>query len=211
MKSIIIANGSLKDKISFIKECDSADYILCADGGARYTYSFGYVPGFIIGDMDSIEPEVLDFYANQDVEIIRYPKEKDYTDTELCIKKAIELGCSEICILAGVGDRIDHNLGNIGLLHTIKENGINGYIVADNCYIYICSEELTISGNIGDIISIIPFKGDAKGIWLSGLKYPLENVDINFGRPLGISNEIVEEICKVKVTEGEVLVIRYIM
>jgi thiamine pyrophosphokinase len=209
MKSIIIANGSLMDKNCFLNEYDSADYVICADGGARYTYRFGYMPDYIIGDFDSLEPEILNFYINQDVEVIRYSKEKDFTDTELCIEKAIELGSSEICILAGVGDRIDHNLGNIGLLHIINESGIQGYIVSDNCYIYICSSELLIRGNIGDVVSIIPYKSDAKGVCLEGLKYPLENADINFGRPLGISNEITEEICKIKVIEGQLLVIRY--
>lgn len=209
MKSIIIANGSFSDKTSFLRECDSAGCIICADGGTKYAYNFGCTPDYVIGDLDSIEPEILDFYIKQDTDVIRYPKEKDYTDTELCIKKAIDIGSTEICILAGVGDRIDHTLGNIGLLHTIKESGLEGYIMSDNCYIYICSNELLIKGNIGDIVSVIPFKGDASGVSLSGFKYPLNNVNVSFGSPLGISNEIANEICKVKVMKGELLVIRY--
>lgn len=209
MKSAIIANGSFSDKTSFLNECSSADCIICADGGAKYAYNFGCTPDYVVGDFDSLEPEILDFYMKQDIEVIRYPKEKDYTDTELCIQKAIDIGSTEICILAGVGDRIDHTLGNIGLLHTIKESGLEGYIVSDNCYIYICSNELSIKGNIGDIVSVIPFKGDASGVSLSGFKYPLDNVNVSFGSPLGISNEIVEDTCQVKVTEGELLVIRY--
>jgi thiamine pyrophosphokinase len=209
MKSIIIANGSFSDKTSFLKECNTADYIICADGGAKYAYNFGCTPDYVIGDFDSLEPEILDFYIKQDIEVVKYPKEKDYTDTELCIKRAIEIGSTEICILAGVGDRIDHTLGNIGLLHSIKESGIDGYIASDDCYIYICRGELLINGNIGDIVSVIPFKGDALGVSLSGFKYPLESVNINFGSPLGISNEIIEETCKINVMNGEVLVIRY--
>jgi thiamine pyrophosphokinase len=209
MKAVIIANGSLVNQNSIKKEFNDADYLICADGGAQHAYKLGIIPHYIMGDLDSIDHEVLDYYTSKDVEIIRYPKDKDFTDTELCIQKAVELGCNKICLIAALGDRIDHTFGNIGLLHIIKNSGANGYIASDNCYIYLCTDELEVKGNIGDIVSVIPFKGDIEGITLKGLKYPLNNFKLEFGKPLGISNEMVEEECKIIVQEGEALVIRY--
>jgi thiamine pyrophosphokinase len=209
MKSVIIAHGDLGDGKVAIRECKEANYIICADGGAEHAYSLNILPHFILGDFDSVSEKVLSYFKSRSVEIIKYPREKDYTDTEICIQKAIDLGSSEICILAGVGSRIDHNLGNIGLLHIIKRNGIRGYIASDKCYIYLCSDEIEIVGNKGDVVSIFAYDGDVKGITLKGLKYLLNDANLEFGRPLGISNEMVENKCSIKVKSGELLVIKY--
>lgn len=208
MKAAIIANGNAYNMESLQEEIESADLIFCADGGAEYAYRSKIIPDYLIGDFDSINKYVLDHYASQGVEIIRYSREKDYTDTEICVYKALELGCSEICIIAGVGGRIDHSLGNIGLLHLILKNGAVGCIAADDCEIYICSSEIKLKGKIGDTISIIPFMGNAEGLYSWGLKYALNNSTIEFGKPIGVSNEMVDSLCKITISKGEVLVIK---
>lgn len=208
MKGVIIAHGSLRDDRVLKEVCSSADIVICADGGAEYAFKSGIVPNYLIGDFDSIGESVFNFFCDKGVMIERYPKEKDYTDTELCVHKAIKEGCSDICILAGTGDRIDHSLGNIGLLHFIKDRGIDGRIVSDSCTIYLCRNEITLSGNIGDTISIIPFKGDVLGITTEGLKYQLHDDNIEFGSPLGISNIMIDRICRIRIKSGEILVIK---
>lgn len=208
MKASIIANGNIDSLEMLLEEINSSDIILCADGGAKYAYSCSIIPDFLIGDFDSINSDILDFYTDQKVEIIKYPKEKDFTDTEICVYKALELGCSEICIVAGVGGRIDHSLGNIGLLHLINRNGAYGCITGKDCTIYLCNREISIQGEIGDTISIIPLMGDAEGLYSSGLKYALNNSTLEFGKPTGVSNEMIDISCKITITKGEVLVIK---
>jgi thiamine pyrophosphokinase len=211
MKATIIAHGVLNNSEMLRRECDSSEVIICADGGAEFAFKNNIIPSYLIGDFDSIDGVILSYYETKDTVIIRYPREKDYTDTELCINKALELKCDEICILAGVGGRLDHSLGNIGLLHVIKNLGMHGYIAGDDCYIYLCSDELIIQGEIGDIVSIIPFREDALGVSLYGFKYPLENATIKFGKPIGISNIMLKSIGKIKISSGEVLVIKNIL
>lgn len=208
MKGLIIVNGDAFKHSLFSNIINEFDRIYCADGGANHAFKMGIIPDYIIGDLDSIEDDVLSFYDEKGVRIEKYKSEKDYTDTELCVQKAIEDGCNEICMIAGIGNRIDHSLGNIGLLHYMNSNGIKGYIETENSSIYLCSNEIEIDGEIGDTLSIIPFRGDAKGISLEGLKYPLNNARIDFGRPLGISNKLMENKCKVSIKEGEILVIK---
>lgn len=208
MKAAVIAYGNLNNFDILIKECKSSDIIICADGGAEFAYKNDITPNYLIGDFDSIDELILDYYKYNCTEVMQFPKEKDYTDTEICINKALQLKCDEICILAGVGGRIDHSLGNIGLLHMINEQGVKGYIASDDCYIYLCKNELVLNGNIGDVISIIPFKGDVRGITISGFKYPLNNASIAFGSPIGISNEMLENKCNISILEGEALVIK---
>lgn len=208
MKCVIIAHGSADSGQILKKECRDADLIICADGGADYAMQSSIVPDILIGDLDSISSDVLSYFTQKDVRIEKYPVEKDYTDTEICIEKAINLGASMICIASGVGGRIDHSLGNIFLLSSMANKGIEGYIATDHEYVYICRGEISIRGHIGDIISIIPLSSTARGLHTRGLKYSLTDGEIPFGRALGISNLMTSESCAIRISEGEILVIK---
>jgi thiamine pyrophosphokinase len=208
MKCTIIAHGSLDVGETARKECIDADFIICADGGGKFAYEQGIIPDYLIGDFDSISQEILFFFMENGVDIIRYPKDKDYTDTEICVNKALELGCIEICIIAGIGSRIDHSLGNIGLLHLAGEKGAKAYIVSKNSTIHLCKDYIQLSGKIGDTVSIIPLLGNAKGLKSSGLKFELNNLNIEFGKPIGISNEMTDNKCCIEIANGEILVIK---
>lgn len=207
MKALIIAHGI--GDVNYLKELvPTFDIIICADGGAEYAYKCGILPHYLIGDFDSINNDVLEYFTLKNVKIERYPKNKDFTDTELCVYKALEEKCNEIIIFAGIGSRIDHSLGNIGLLHIIKSFGAKGCIISENQIIYICNDTLILKGKKGDLVSIIPFGGDAKGITTEGLQYPLKDDTIKFGYPTGVSNVMTDDICKIKITSGEILVIK---
>lgn len=210
MKAVVIAHGSLSRDEILKSECRYADTIICADGGAEYAYRCGIIPNYLIGDFDSIDINIFEYFEDQKTEIIRFSREKDYTDTEICVKKALELNCDEICILAGIGGRMDHSLGNIGLLHIISDRGSRGYIASEDCNIYLCNSDsdLSIKGNIGDVVSILPFKDDVHGVTLKGLKYPLNDAYIEFGLPIGLSNEMLENECMISIKSGELLVIK---
>lgn len=208
MKAIIIANGEAGDIEELLEELSSADYIICADGGGDLAYKNGITPDYLIGDFDSIEKEILSFFMENDVDILRYSKDKDYTDTEICVYKALELGCREICIFGGIGSRIDHSLGNIGLLHIMAEKGTKGCIISKDSRIYLCRDYIEINGKIGDVVSIIPLLGNAKGLKSKGLKFELNNLSIEFGKPLGISNEMTDCKCSIEIGNGEILVIK---
>ena len=87
MRGVIIASGKIRDYeyiSSFISE---EDFIICADGGYNHAKNMNIKPDILIGDMDS----VTDFM--HDVEVLKYPTDKDFTDGELCIKYAKEKNC----------------------------------------------------------------------------------------------------------------------
>lgn len=208
MKAAIIAYGEAGDIEELMEEIESSDYIICADGGGEFAFKHGIIPNYLIGDFDSISQEILRFFIENGVNIIRYPRDKDYTDTEICVHKAIELGCIEICIIAGIGSRIDHSLGNIGLLHIIGAKGAKGYIISKNSTIYLCKDYIQLNGRIGDTVSIIPLMGNADGLKSRGLKFELNNLSIEFGKPIGISNEMTDNKCSIEIENGEILIIK---
>lgn len=211
MKVCIVLNGEISNynklKNHILKE--NYDYIICADGGANHTYNMKIKPNFIIGDLDSVKEEVRIYYKNSDVKFEKFPVKKNETDTELCIYLAQKLNATNIDFLGALGGRIDHMIANINLLYYVKMQGIIPRIISDNEEIYIVdNEEIEIYGKKGDVISVIPINGDAKYVTLSNLEYPLENYNMKFYLPLGISNVMIENKCKIKVDEGSLLVIK---
>ena len=211
MKVCILLNGKIND-YSIIKQFinnQNYDYIICADGGANHAYKMNITPNYIIGDLDSINKEIIDFYKKQNVLFEEFPSKKNETDSELCILLSKSLNASKIDLFGTLGGRIDHTLANINLLYYIREQEIIPRIISEQEEIYIATNEcVKIKGKEKDIISIIPIKGDVKGITLENLEYPLNNYDMNYSTPLGISNIMLSEECKIAVKKGSLLIIR---
>ncbi|MGL6105347.1 thiamine diphosphokinase [Romboutsia sp.] len=210
MKICIVLNGEIKDykatKGIMLKE--SYDYIICADGGANHTYKMNIVPHYIIGDLDSIDSNIIKHYKECNVKFEKFPTKKNETDSEICIYLAETLKAKEIHLIGALGGRIDHTIANINLLYYIKNKGIIPKIISEKEEMYIAmNEEITISGEKGNIISVIPTNGDAKGVTLKHLEYPLERHCMKFSVPLGISNVMTKDICSIRVDEGSLIIV----
>lgn len=207
MKAVIVAHGYFSPE-SLNREINDADLVICSDGGSIYAKELDIAPNVIIGDMDSISKEVLDYFKSKGTKHLIYPKDKDFTDTEICIDYAIEQGANTISIVSGIGSRIDHSLINIGLLNKIINNNVFGYIATDESYIYLCNNKIQLNGEIGDTLSLIPLTSTVEGITTYGLKYPLKDGVISIGQSLGVSNEFVDKSCIVEVKKGTLIVIK---
>lgn len=213
MKICILLNGEIKDYeyINKIILNNNYDYIIGSDGGANHAYKMNIVPDYIIGDLDSINNNIIDYYKNKNVKFEKFPTKKDETDTELCIELSKKLQAKEIHLIGALGGRIDHTIANINLLYYIRKRGIKPKIISDKEEIYIAMcEEVNVYGEVGNTISIIPIKSDAKGISLKNLEYPLDNYNMEFSSPLGISNVMIDTYCSVKVNEGTLIIIKNI-
>ncbi len=213
MKICIILNGEIKDYsyISNIIKSQNYNYIICSDGGANHAYEMGIIPNYIIGDLDSIKKDTLEYYKDKAVKFEKFPSKKDETDTELCIWLSSSLKAKEIDLIGALGGRVDHEISNVNLLYYIRKKNIKPKIISEHEEIYIAiNEEVTIYGNIGDTISVIPIKNNAKGVTLRNLEYPLKDYDMEFSKPLGISNVMIKDNCYIKVNEGSLIIIKNI-
>lgn len=213
MKICIVLNGEINDYkvITEIVKNEMYDYIICADGGANHTYKMDIMPDYIIGDLDSIEKSVITYYKNNNVKFEKFPTKKDETDTELCIYLASKLKGKEIHFIGALGKRIDHMIANVNLLYYVRKQNIVPKIISEDEYIYIAiNEEVIIKGNKGDTISVIPIFRDAKGVTLKKLEYPLQNSNMKFSIPLGISNVMKDNDASIEVKDGSLLIVRNI-
>ncbi len=208
MECIIVSNGQIRDYNFYIDIIKNADYIICADGGAKHLFKMGIAPHVIIGDLDSITLENKNRFLDLDVEFIQFSKEKDATDTELATDYAISKGATDITYIGVIGTRLDHSLANIYLLKYLLEKNITGRIVDEYNDIILIKDRARIIGKTGDFLSIIPLSKIVYGVSLTGLKYPLTKCNIKLGSSLGISNEFVEEEALIDLEKGLLLVIK---
>ncbi len=216
MKILIITGGNLGAHADRVWKTMQPDYVIAADRGLRHAMSLQIRPDFVLGDFDSADPETIGFLKNSDIPFQVYPREKDYTDTELALIKAMDLvgddpQDSDIAIIGGTGTRMDHTLATILMLKRTADAGIHCAVVDENNCIQMIKgpTQLTVQRScVKDFISLIPVFGDAEDVTLEGMYYPLHGQTLKSGASQGISNRIIEDVARITLGSGYLLVIR---
>lgn len=218
MKILIISGGSIDEMWGRKWVADyEPDYCIAADSGLVMADKLGLTVDLLLGDYDSVDKKIFEKY-NGNTKTITYPCEKDYTDTHLALKKAIEKikklqdtskdGTEdEIAIIGATGTRYDHAFTNIFVLGESLEAGIRCAIYDKNNKIYLADKSFEIRKDkqFGDYLSFVPMTPEA-GLSLSGVKYPLDRYTLRQGESICQSNEITEMIAKVEIFTGKLVV-----
>jgi len=204
---IIFANGELPDinKVRTILRDD--DFIICADGGTRHASSLDLRPDLVIGDMDSADKRFLRQLEAYDVLIERYPRDKNETDLELAINKAVELKPKEIVIVAALGGRLDQTLANIALLTDLRLSTFDLRLDDGVEEIFFCRDQAEVEGRSGDIVSLIPWGREVTGIRTENLKWQLNDESLYPEKTRGVSNEMTDKTATIKIRSGLLLIV----
>jgi len=208
LKILILANGNKLSETLIRQEVETADVIIAADGGASVAYEFKITPHYVIGDFDSIGEGVLHYFEEKGSQIVRYPREKDETDTHLAVDAALDMDANEIVIAGGIGSRFDHSLGNLLLLIRIAQRGVRGKIIDDFNEVYVSDSTFSIPGKPGETLSIIPFSENARVHRTDGLYYPISNRLLPIDYPYGVSNVFTKELATIEISSGWVIIIK---
>jgi thiamine pyrophosphokinase len=205
-----MANGQYGEINFYTSKFSGDESILCADGGANYAYQLGWRPAAIIGDMDSILPEVRSYFAEMGVPFTLLSPRKDETDTQIVLDLAIEMGATEIVLLGTLGGRLDHTLSNLYSGIDLVRQDIKISHVSPEACVYLVSKELEIKGEKGDLVSIVCLTDAAQGITINGFEYPLQNVCMEKTKPYAVSNVMTGARGTVHVKEGVLAVFHYL-
>ena len=181
------------------------DLVIAADGGYDTLRARNIRADLLLGDLDSI------VCAPTDTQIIKFPKEKDETDTHLAYLEGKKRGYSVFKIYGGAGGRVDHTYANYCLLYYMRENGDFG-ILYDNKYIsFVIKNEATrLTGKAGKGLSVFAIGGDAVGVSVIGANYELRDGKLTQKFPLGVSNSFTDSPCDVSVEDGSLLIFQEI-
>jgi len=204
---VIFANGELPDvdKARAILRAD--DYIICADGGTRHAFALDLKPDLVIGDMDSAERSDLQKLQDYDVPIELYPRDKNETDLELAILRAVELEPEEIVIVAALGGRLDHTLANIAILDNSSLQTRNVRLDDGVEEIFFCQDQAQVRGRSGDIVSLIPWRNPVQHVRTQGLAWALEDETLFLEKTRGISNEMTGDSASISIGLGLLLIV----
>lgn len=177
------------------------DFIIAADGGYANLQKIGVKPDLLVGDFDSLGN------IPEGVRIIRLPKEKNDTDTLYAVRLGLEKGYQQFQIFGGVGGRLDHTIANLQTLAFIAEQGGRGYLTGGGMTITVLKNgQIKFDARQKGIISVFCFGEKAEGVFLTGLKYPLENYTMTKSNPIGVSNEFLGKESAVEVRNGMLLI-----
>jgi thiamine pyrophosphokinase len=201
-KAVIFLNGGLADLSRVKKHLGGNSLLIGCDGGTGHILALGYKPDVVIGDFDSFTAS-----AGGGTTYIRYPADKDFTDSELAVRYAAKAGCREIILAGLLGDRLDHLLGNIFLLNKREFAKIKLKIIEGNQEAYVVRGHAKIDGQKGDIISFMPIDGHPEVQTTGGLKYDLGKHKLSRQGNLGISNVLLRQTVEITVSKGSLLVI----
>jgi thiamine pyrophosphokinase len=208
--ALIFANGDVNDGVMVRRALAQFPdaLVIAADGGARVALAYELYPQVVIGDMDSIAPEMLAVLEVHGAEIHGYRREKDETDLELALRFAAEQGAQAIRVIGAVGDRLDHTLSNIALLALPALAGLDVRLVARGQMAWLAAPgECLLDGAPGDTVSLLPMDGAVEGLETDGLYYPLRQERLTFGPARGMSNVMTGAQARVRSASGLLLII----
>jgi thiamine pyrophosphokinase len=206
-RAVIFVNGTLADADAVNQRLRPDDWLVAADGGLNVMKSIGLHPHLLIGDLDSVNPSDVIELQSAGVEIRKYPVEKDETDLELALLVAASAGYKSIWLVAALGGRLDQTLANINLL-LLPELADRDVRLFDGMEeVFLIRDKVTIHGQPGEIVSLIPLQWPVTGITTRGLKYPLKGETLYPERSRGISNCLQGKTARVQVESGGLLCI----
>jgi thiamine pyrophosphokinase len=206
MRAVVVAHGDVLPADRGV--IDAKDYVVAADGGAFALERWKLLPHLIVGDMDSLGEAGVERFAKQGIPVAKFPAAKDESDLELAVAQAIAAGATEVVVLGALGgDRLDHETANLLLLADPSYDGVRIEVRRGTLRIRAVRGGGSLSlGPLEAIVTLLPVNGDAEGVTTEGLRYPLRDETLRFGRARGLSNEVDALPATVTVRKGSLLV-----
>lgn len=220
MRALVLAHGDRPTRagldVAWPGWDAGIDLVVAADGGALLADALGLPIHAWVGDGDSLEPDALAALERRGVPIDRARPDKDESDAELAITKAIQLGATDVTLLGALGGRrLDHAVANIGLLRHGALRGVPVRLMDDQTRVTLIDApgrdgkpvRAALDGRIGDVVSLLPWGNPVAGVTTDGLRYPLVDEPLDDGAARGLSNLRTRPDAAVVVGSGRLLVV----
>ena len=171
------------------------DFVLCADGGWRVAMGMGIRPDLVMGDFDSSD-------VPGGVPVERFPVEKDDTDTLLCVKRGLSMGCDDFLILGGFGGRLDHTLANLQTLNGLCHAGARAAMTDGKTWAAAVRDGTLRVPRMPGKLGVFALDARCEGVTIRGTKYEAENITLTNAFPLGAGNDFAADWAEITVARG---------
>ena len=193
--AIVFLNGDLPSKQ--ITDRFVSKKILAADGASSHLFRNNIVPDIIIGDLDSINIDLIasDFDRNKIIQ----DTNQENTDFEKILIYCIGHDINRILVLGIHGGEIDHTLNNLSIIKKFNKR-LDLWIFDSDKYGFLADESFKISAKTNEMISLIPFP--AARITTGNLKWNLNNEILELGIRDGARNRATNDEVTVDIHDG---------
>lgn len=204
-KRAVIFGSAPATDWSFLKAyLQPDDIIICADGGRNTAEQLGLHLDWYVGDDDS-----GGHAGSCPADLL--PSEKDVTDLDMAVSRALREGCQELLLCGCTGGRQDHHFSAVGQLERIWRAGAEGMILDPWNEIRLLTPGKTEVPTFPayHYFGLVPLDRKLERVTITGAKYEISQVDLCRWASLGISNEpLPGKTCIIEVGTGIGLLIR---
>jgi thiamine pyrophosphokinase len=179
-------------------------YVIAADSGFDHAHRLGVEVDLLVGDLDSISAAGLGLAG----EIERHPTDKSTTDLAIALDAAARRKPPRVIVVGGSGGRIDHFLANAALLTASAHSELELTWLPGDAVVHVVRDRIELSGLPGDIVSLLPYGGPARGVSTVGLRWPLTAAVLAPGTSLGVSNQMIDTVATVELDDGVLLTVQ---
>jgi thiamine pyrophosphokinase len=191
-----------------------ADLVICADLGYEHAKALGLTPSIVIGDLDSLDDNVVKQAEDDGVRVERHPPAKDATDLELALDAAVRASSAgtSFTVVASpdIDERIDHLLSQLGLLAspTYDAFDVEAWFGQSLIRIVRPHARVEMASAPGELVTLLAIGGVAEGVTTDRLRYPLHAETLSPFTTRGVSNVAESSSFDVSCSSGRLAVIR---
>lgn len=199
-KALLFINGIPPTNLP---ETEGYSLIACSDGAFHYLKDKNFPLDkldFISGDFDSHFGED----ENVEQEKFIFTPDQDKTDFQKSLEIIKDRGFTKVDIYGGSGGEMDHFLGNLTVAFKFK-NEMELTFFDDYSTYFFSPKELVLNEVKGKTISLYPFP-ETKNISTKGLKWPLNNENLNLTNRIGTRNIAEEDIVSINFENGDLVI-----
>lgn len=140
--------------------------VVCCDGAAAGLLAHGIEPVAIVGDGDSLSPDIKGRYAS----LCCWENEQETNDLSKAFRYCLRRGWRDLLILGATGRREDHTLGNISLLVDYGREA-RVQMLTDRGLFTPVTGDAEFESSVGQQVSLFNF--GCQTLRGEGLAYPL--------------------------------------
>jgi len=207
-ETVVVITGAGTLPPDVVRRVPHHALVIAADGALDHALAAGLTPAGLVGDMDSISVEGLE-WARRHATIERHDPDKDHTDTELTLRMAADLNPARL-IMIGAGGRLDHMLAAIGALGQVRLTGIPTVEAwwADQWIRVVHGPgQAMLELPPGSTLSLLAMHGPCAGVTITGVRWPLHQAELAPLVGVGVSNVALDDRVTVRVSSGVLTIV----
>ncbi len=200
--AVILANGSFPKQFDLIEQIINAPILVCCDGALRHLDQIGRKPDIVIGDLDSLDKDLMQKYAS----VLIHVPDQNSNDLTKAVNWCESQSIKRILILGATGLREDHTIGNIALLAKYSQK-FEVEMLTDYGRFVAINQSCKLQTEIGTQISIFSLNPTNK-ISSVGLKFPLNHLALQSWW-MGTLNQAENEQIELIFEEGSSVIVYF--